>query len=65
VRHPASNATPEDRLRAVAAILAKGIVRLRRNHALTTATPPLSKAPECGEVRLDVGAASSPHATNG
>ena len=53
--------TPEERRHAIAGILARGVVRLRRN-ALTGSKPEL---PDSGEKRLDVSATSRPHATTG
>jgi len=60
--------TPEDRLAEVAAILAEGVLRLRRRSGiLPTSTPPeISGNPlDLGEIGLDLPAKSRLHGQNG
>jgi hypothetical protein len=61
MRHTLDDLKPEERRHAVAAILAKGLLRLRSS----TVNRPDSKPPESGQGPLDVSATPSPHATNG
>ena len=60
--------TPEDRLAEVAAILAEGVLRLRRRSGISpTSTPPeISGNPhESGQIGLELSAKSRLHGQHG
>ena len=54
------NLTPDQRRREVAAILARGVLRLRSKHLDPR---PVGAAPEPGESSLEVPRLSRPHVT--
>ena len=55
-----TNLTPDQRRREVAAILARGVLRL---HCIQVAPERAADAPEPAESRLEVSAAPRPHVT--
>lgn len=63
-----ANMTPEERLAEVAAILAEGVLRLRRRAAVPAVPGHVSAArnpQESGQHGLDDGAGTSPHGHRG
>jgi len=63
-----ANMTPEERLAEVAAILAEGVLRLRRRSAVPAVpgdVPPVRNLLECGQNGLDECAGTSPHGQRG
>ena len=65
MRHTPDDLTPEQRRREIAAILAKGVLRLRQNAATAPSSPSHPESLESGQKRLAVSAPSSPDATTG
>ena len=65
MRHTPDDPTPEQRRGEIAAILAKGVLRLRRNAVTAPSSPSHPEPPESGQKRLAVSAPSSPDATTG
>ena len=65
MRHMLDDPIPDERRHAIARILAKGVLRLRRNAMIESSSPAKPELPESGEKRLDVLATSRPHATTG
>lgn len=61
--------TPEQRRREIAAILAKGVLRLRSVAQIRPGSAPESRSPKKGtetlRKALELSATSSPHATTG
>lgn len=57
--------TPDERRRRVAAILAKGVLRLRSSGQLPQDVPGPDNSSESRQKALEVSATSSPHATRG
>jgi hypothetical protein len=63
-----ANLTPEERRRQVAAILARGVLRLRSSGRLPShpaATVPADISSKSRQKALEVSAHTSPHATRG
>ena len=65
MRHTPDDPTPEERRHAIARILAKGVLCLRRNAVTAPSSPSHPESPESGPKRLDLSAPSSPDATTG